>query len=169
MSGSRSRPVWPALTAGAAAGALSGLPYASCLCCLWIIGGGILAGFLLVRASPEPPQPGDGTRTGAWAGVAAAAVASLLSLPLAPMNKAFAGRFLERMAEYVPEMPAGWQQWLTQSGSAPFSLPWFLAGFVLNAALFAALAALGGTIGVNLFVQRPGPDPSGPTGPGSPP
>lgn len=168
MSETRSRPLLPALAAGAAAGALSSLPYASCLCCLWIIGGGILAGFLLVRSSPQPPPPGEAARIGALAGVAAAVVASLLSLPLAPLNKAFAHRFLERMADYVPEMPAGWEQWLTQGGNASFSLPWFVAGFVINAAVFAALAALGGTIGVNLFVRRPGADPTSPPGPGSP-
>ncbi len=168
MNGPRSRPIWPALAAGAAAGALSSLPYAGCLCCLWIIGGGIAAGFLLVRSSPVPPPPGDAARIGALAGVAAAAVSSLMSIPLARFNAAFARRFLERMAEYVPEMPAGWESWLTQGGGAPLSLPWFLAGFVLNAAVFAALAALGGTIGVNLFVQRSGAAPSNPPEPGSP-
>jgi hypothetical protein len=168
MNRARSRPLLQALAAGVAAGALSGLPYASCLCCLWIIGGGILAGFLLVRSSPQPPPPGEAARMGALSGIAAAAVVSLLSIPLAPMNMAFARRFMERMADYVPEMPAGWDQWLAQGGSSPFSLPWFLAGFALNAAVFAALAALGGTIGVNLFVRRPGADPSSPPGPGSP-
>ncbi len=166
MTERKANPFPSALAAGAAGGALSGLPYFSCLCCLWIVGAGVLAAYLLTQASPEPPVSGDGARVGALAGVAAAAVASVLSIPLAPMNTAFAKRFLERMAEYVPQMPAGWDQWLTQGGSVSFSLPWFLAGFAINAAVFAALAALGGIIGISLFVRRP-PQP-GPSQPGSP-
>jgi hypothetical protein len=72
------------------------------------------------------------------------------------------------MAEYVPQMPAGWEQWVSQAGRSTFSLSWFLAGLALNAALFAALAALGGTIGVNLFARRTSAAPPEPPGPGSP-
>ncbi len=157
-----------ALAAGAAAGLLSGIPYVSCLCCLWIIGAGVLAVWLEAKDSRRTPSAADGARLGALAGAAAAVVTSVLSIPLAPMNTAFARRFLTRMADYVPEMPAGWEQWLSQGGTSAFSPSWFLAGLALNAVLFAALAALGGTIGVNLFARRPGPTPPEPPRPGSP-
>jgi hypothetical protein len=169
MNARNSRPLGPALIAGTAGGVLSGLPFISCVCCLWIIGAGILAAYLSTRKAPEPAAAGEGAVIGAWTGVVAAAVVSIVSLPLAPLNTAFAGRFLQRMAEYVPEMPAGWEQWI-QPGTRTFSLWGFFLGLLINAALFAGLAALGGIIGMNLFAKRPEApvSPPVPPQPGSP-
>jgi hypothetical protein len=136
------------------------------LCCLWLIGAGILAVYLSAKAAPGPLGPAEGARAGALSGVVAAAVVSLLSLPLASLNAAFFRRFLERMAEYVDRMPEGWDQWFNR-GDAPFSLFWFVMGFVINAAAFAALAALGGIIGATLFGRRPDA-PGAPTAPPPP-
>jgi len=153
MNGRKPAILMPALIGGIAGGVLSGVPFLNCLCCLWIIGGGILASYLLVKESPVPLTAGDGARAGAFSGVIAAAAASLIGLPLAAMNSAFLHRFIERMAEYVREMPAGWERWFDR-GSGPFSLGWFLIGVVINAAVFAVLAALGGIIGISIFNKR---------------
>lgn len=45
----------PALTGGVLLGILSALPFVSafnCLCCAWVIGGGMLAAHLFVSSSP---------------------------------------------------------------------------------------------------------------------
>jgi hypothetical protein len=164
MNGRKPSPLGPALIAGAAGGVLSALPLLSCLCCLWIIGAGVLAAYLLVKRTATLPVARDGALTGAWAGAAAATVVSILSVPLAPMNIAFARRFMDRLADYVPKMPSGWEQWL-QPGGGSFSIPWFLGGWLLNAVIFAAFAALGGIIGINLFAAHP----AGPSAPSPPP
>ncbi len=169
MNDRKPSPLGPALIAGAAGGILSGVPFVNCLCCLWLIGTGILAVYLAAKQAPTLPGPAEGAQIGALAGVFAAAAVSLLSLPLASLNAAFFRRFLERMAEYVDRMPDGWEQWFTR-GEGPFSVFWFLMGFVINAAVFAALAALGGIIGASLFGRRAAASPTPPAAPsaGSP-
>lgn len=174
MKGRKPAILVPALAGGVAGGILSGVPFLNCLCCFWILGGGVIASYLLVKDSPAALGPGDGALAGAFAGVIAAAAASLIGLPLAGMNSAFLRRFIERMAEYVKEMPAGWERWFDR-GSEPFSWGWFLIGVVINAAVFAILAALGGIIGISIFNKRtPGSSgssaeaPPPPSPPGSP-
>ena len=54
----------PALIGGAIAGLLSGIPIVSCLCCLWIIGGAILATYLLGKNTPAPLASSDGAIIG---------------------------------------------------------------------------------------------------------
>lgn len=168
MNGRKPSLLAPALIAGAAGGVLSGIPFVNCLCCLWMIGAGILAAYLMAKDAPAPPTAGDGALVGAFTGVVAAGAVSLMSIPLAALNAVFFRRFLERMAEYVQEMPAGWEQWFTR-GVGPFSFFWFFIGLVINAAVFAALAALGGIIGMSLFARRtPPPGAPLPPQPGSP-
>ena len=78
----------PALIGGAAAGFLSGIPFFNCLCCLWIIGGGILAAYLLAKDSPESLKPGDGAIAGILSGIVAAVVNALISVPLESVRRA---------------------------------------------------------------------------------
>ena len=54
----------PALIGGVIAGVLSGIPIVSCLCCLWIIGGGILAAYFLTKESSVALTAGDGAIVG---------------------------------------------------------------------------------------------------------
>ncbi|MCZ7371502.1 MAG: hypothetical protein O8C66_13445, partial [Candidatus Methanoperedens sp.] len=54
----------PALISGAVAGVLSGIPFVNCLCCLWIIGGAILATNLLAKKTPALLTAGDGAIVG---------------------------------------------------------------------------------------------------------
>ena len=146
----------PALAGGVLGGVLSGVPFLNCLCCLWIIGGGVLASHLLVRSTKNSLTPGDGALVGAFAGLIAAALERVLSIPLAPIQLAFLRRFMARMAEYVKEMPAGWDRWLDR-GPGGISLSGFFIGLFITAAIFAAFGALGGIIGMSLFNRRPEP------------
>ena len=54
----------PALIGGAIAGVLAGIPIINCLCCLWIIGGGMLAAFFLTKESRLRLSAGDGAIVG---------------------------------------------------------------------------------------------------------
>ena len=144
----------PALLGGAVAGVLSGLPFLNCLCCLWIIGGAMLAACLLAKDSPVSLTSGDGAVVGALSGIAAAVVDSLIGIPLRGLNLAVMRRMFDRLAEFADEMPSGWEDWIDRSAGG-FSVPMFFLGLFLSTAVFTAVGALGGIIGASLFGRKP--------------
>jgi len=54
---------------GAAGGVLSALPgvnLCNCICCLWILGAGFLAVYLVQKWSAQSVSPGEGPRWACW-------------------------------------------------------------------------------------------------------
>ena len=69
----------PVVFGGLFIGVLSALPVVelgNCVCCLWIVGGGMLTAYLLQRDRAEPLQLGEGAVGGLMAGLAGAVVFS---------------------------------------------------------------------------------------------
>jgi len=157
----------PALIGGAIAGTLSSVPFLNCLCCLWIIGGAMLAATLWSKDSPTPLTSGDGALIGAFTGLFAAGAHTLISIPLAAVNVAFFRNVFDRLSSYSNDMPAGWREWFDQS-AGPFSIPGFFIGLIVSAAVFSILGVLGGILGLALFGKKapgtvsPPPLPPGP-------
>jgi hypothetical protein len=149
----------PALVGGAVAGLLTALPFLSCFCCLWIIGGAMLAAHLLAKRSATSLTPGDGAIVGIFAGIVAAVVEAFVSLPFDAMNREFFQKFMDQFSQYFEELPEGWESFLNRAGAGT-SLALFMLGLLISAVVFAALGALGGVIGASLFGRKT---------PGSPP
>jgi hypothetical protein len=161
----------PALMAGAVAGFLSGLPFigsANCLCCLWIVGGAAAAVKLLAKETPAPLTSGDGAVVGALTGIVAAVVDTLLSIPLRSFNLGLAQKIMDTASDMGGDMPAGLDG-LFQSAAGALSPGWFLLGLFMTAALFTVFGALGGIIGVSLFVKKAAPPMPPPPPPAIPP
>lgn len=116
----------------------------------------MLAAYLLAKDSPVSLKAGDGAVVGALAGISAAVVDSLISIPLAGIKLAVVRRMFERLSEFADEMPSGWETWLNRSAGG-FSIAMFFLGLFLSAAIFAAVGALGGVIGASLFGRKPQP------------
>ncbi len=147
----------PALMAGAVAGLLSGLPFigsANCLCCLWIVGGAAAAVKLLAKETPAALTSGDGAIVGTLTGIVAAVVDTLVSIPLRSFNLGLAQKIMDTASEMGGEMPAGLDG-LFQSAAGTLSPGWFLLGLFISSVLFAVFGALGGVVGVSLFVKKP--------------
>ena len=142
----------PALIGGAFAGILTAIPFINCLCCLWIIGGGMLAAYFLTKDAPVALSVGDGAIAGVFAGIIGAVIDFLISIPLAPINNAFFQSMFERLSEYMGEMPEGWEGWF--EGDFETSIPFALLGLVINVVVFSIIGALGGIIGMSLFGKR---------------
>lgn len=152
----------PALIGGAIAGVLSGIPLLNCLCCLWIIGGAMLASYFLSKDSPVALTAGDGAIVGIFTGIVAAVVDAIISLPLAGINRELMSSIMEKIGEYADEVPAGWETWLEGGGAATtFSMQMF--GLLISAVVFAVLGALGGIIGISLFGKKSPPQDEGAT------
>ena len=131
----------PALLGGLIVGVLSAIPIINYCCCIWSIGGGVLAGFLYIKSSPTPVTVGDGAMVGGLAGVVGGIIYLILGLPIA----IFFGM-------------AAMQDQLTRSGvDLPISgvLLMIVAGIVC-AVLLAVLATLGGLLAVPIFEKRKG-------------
>lgn len=143
----------PALIGGAVAGVLSGIPILNCLCCLWVIGGALLASYLLVKDSPIALTAGDGAIVGIFTGIVAAVVDAIISIPFHALNSAFMQRLMERIAEYTEEMPSGLDTWM-EGGAFETSGPIFLLGLVISVVIFSILGALGGIIGISIFGKK---------------
>jgi len=152
----------PALVCGIAAGVLTAVPLVNCLCCLWIIGGAILAAYLFSKSSPAPLTPGEGAVLGILTGIMAAVADSVVSLPFENMNREYVQRFLDQFSQFFEEMPSGWERWV-ESRAGGMSPAWFLLGLLASAVIYAAFGALGGLIGTSLFGKKSLP-PSPPQG-----
>ncbi len=145
-----------ALISGAVAGVLSGIPFVNCLCCLWIIGGGMLAAHLLSKNFPAALSAGDGAIVGVFAGIVASFIQAILGVLFRPINSEFFRRMMEWFADYADEMPPGFDEFL-EGGAPQASISGFFIGLMFSAMIFAALGALGGIIGVSLFGKKPLP------------
>jgi hypothetical protein len=150
----------PALVGGIAAGILTAVPLVNCLCCLWIIGGAMLAAYLFGKDSPTSLTPGDGAVLGILAGIIAAVADSIVSLPFENMNREFVRRFMDQFSQFVEEMPSGWERWLNERAGG-MSFAWFLLGLLASAVIYAAFGALGGVIGTSMFGRKKVPPPPG--------
>lgn len=73
------------LIGGGFNGVLSALPIigaANCLCCLWVVGGGVITAWLLQQGQARPLELGEGALGGLLAGVVGAVVYTIVWVPL---------------------------------------------------------------------------------------
>jgi len=147
----------PALIGGAVAGALSSIPFFNCLCCIWIIGGSMLAAYLLVKDSSVVLSIGDGAIVGVLTGIVAAVVHSFIDIPLRPLMREFFQNMMKWAGEYMEEMPSTWEGWF-EGGLSVFG---FFLRLIASAIFFSILGALGGIIGISLFGRKTPPKTQG--------
>ena len=135
----------PALLGGLVVGLLSGIsqiiPFAGFCCCLWAIGGGILAAYIYVKGSPIPVSMGDGAMVGALAGVVGGIIYLIIGLPIALIVGTAA--ITEQLSRSGVEIPVSGAIQMVLSG-------------IMGAIFLAVLATLGGIIGVAIFEKRKG-------------
>lgn len=135
----------PALLGGLIVGVLSAIPFINYCCCIWSIGGGVLAAFLYIKSSPTPVKTGDGAVVGGLAGVVGGIIYLVIGLPIA---------LLFGMAAMTEQ--------LNRSGvDLPISgALLMIVAAIIGAIVLALLATLGGVIGVAIFEKRKdGPTP----------
>ena len=162
----------PALLGGLFIGVLSALPIISagnCICCMWIIGGGVIAAYLLQQNQTAPISASDGAVTGLLAGLVGALVSFIISIPVGlifgPMQAAWMERVSSSAGEIPPELRSLLESMQQQSGA--FSIIGALVGFVFFLFLGVIFGSLGGLLGA-LFFKKDGPPPPTPPIPQNP-
>jgi hypothetical protein len=129
----------PALLGGLIVGVLSAIPLINYCCCIWTLGGGVLAAFLYIKSSATPVKIGDGAMVGGLAGVVGGIIYFVLSLPI---NIFFGMAAMEGQ--------------LARSGvELPFSgIVLVIIAGILGAIILAVLTVVGGILGVAIFEKR---------------
>jgi hypothetical protein len=143
----------PALLGGLIVGILSAIPFLNWCCCIWAIGGGLLAGMLYIKSAPVPVKVGEGAVVGVLAGIVGGILYFLISVPI--------GYFFNSAQIEEALMRAGVQLPPGLSGLALFVLGGLIGGLWL-----LVLSVIGGLISVPIFEKRKdGPPPPPPPSP----
>jgi hypothetical protein len=155
-------------------GVLSALPLVSAgnlCCCLWVVGGGALAAYLLQQNQATPIAPGDGALVGLLAGFVGAVVQMIVGIPVgllvAPMERAMLERIVDAAGSMPPEFRDMFER-LTRADEH-FSIGFFiirrLVGMFFWMFVGGIFATIGGLLGAAVFKKNlpPGTIDVGPT------
>ncbi len=164
----------PALIGGVLLGFLSAMPVLqafNCLCCAWVIGGGILAAHLYVRGAATVVTLGTGVLLGLLTGAIGAVVDTLFTIPIHLALRPFGMGFAEQMRhalDQLPNIPAESRDALRSFFADGRGIGIFfiiLTGF-FKLIVYGIVGMLGGAIGVAIFEKRkPGAEPPPPQPP----
>ncbi len=152
----------PALIGGVLLGILSAVPIIqafNCLCCAWVIGGGMLAAHLYVRSSPAAVTLGTGVLLGLLTGAIGAVVDTIFSIPIHVALRGFGmgmadqlRQALDQLPNVPPETRSALNAFLA-SGRGVGLLFIILMGF-LKLVIYSLVGMLGGAIGIAVFEKR---------------
>ncbi|HEX9365996.1 MAG TPA: hypothetical protein VF921_05180 [Vicinamibacterales bacterium] len=150
----------PALFGGLFIGVLSALPIINIgnCCCLWVIGGGVLATYLMQQNHPYPIAAADGALVGLLAGLMGGLLGALLSIPIEMMMGPFQKQILERILANSQDMPEQTRRMLENLNVGAVAIAFKLVFSVFIGAVFGML---GGLLGVALFKKKDVPPPPG--------
>ena len=135
-------------------GVLSALPIvniANC-CCLWVIGGGVLAAYLQQQNEGVRSLPiGSGAVTGLLAGVVGAFVWLVLSVALSVVIGPLQQQMLQEMLRRATDMPPDVRSMLEGLGDRASSPLQYIVGFLFHLFLGLIFATAGGAVGAAFF------------------
>jgi hypothetical protein len=144
----------PAALGGLFIGVLSALPvvgWANCCCCLWIVAGGVLAGYLAGLNQPIAVTPGEGALVGGSAGIIGAFVwipiTLVLDVVMVPVQQALIGSILQNARDLPPEAREVLEG-LRESSSV---LGRYVAGFMFMFFAGGVFGAVGGVLAAMFF------------------
>ena len=148
----------PALFGGLFIGVLSALPLiniANC-CCLWVLGGGVLATYLMQQNQPDPIQAADGALVGLLAGLFGGILGALLSIPIDMMMAPVQHRILERILAANPDFPDDARSMIENMSTRGVAIAFKMVFSVFIGVVFGML---GGLLGVAMFRKKDVPPP----------
>jgi hypothetical protein len=151
----------PALYGGVFIGVLSALPLVNIgnCCCLWVIGGGVLATYLLQQNHPYPLNAADGALVGLLAGVIGGVIGALLSIPIQMAMGPATQQLIERWVLNNPDVPQETKDLLRNFGMRGVSAVGTAISLVFNVCIGAIFGMLGGLLGVAIFKKKDLPPP----------
>jgi hypothetical protein len=128
----------------------------NCCCCLWVVLGGALAGYLLCSSSAKPVRPGEGALVGVFAGLIGGMITSLAQALRQMINPdQFRSAMEEAIRQQGMNIPPEAEQVFDQMMSL-FSNPILVLGVYMffTLLIFAIMAMLGAIIAIEFFEPR---------------
>ena len=153
----------PALFGGLFIGVLSALPIINIgnCCCLWVIGGGVLATYLLQQNHPYPIATADGALVGLLAGLIGGVLGTLLSIPIEMMMGPIQKQFMEAILSRSQDMPEETRRMLENINGRAMGAAMIGFKLVFSTCVGAVFGMLGGLLGVAIFKKKDLPPPPG--------
>jgi hypothetical protein len=150
----------PALFGGLFIGVLSALPIVNIgnCCCLWVIGGGVLATYLMQQNHPYPIASADGALVGLLAGLLGGVLGTIISIPIEMMMGPFQRQLMERIIASNPDFPPEARTMMENMSVGAAAIAFKLVFSTIIGAIFGML---GGLLGVALFKKKDLPPPPG--------
>lgn len=152
----------PAIIGGVVLGLLSAIPFVNMVnicCCCWAILGGMLAGYLYIKRSPQPVTTGEGAKVGIIAGAIGAVIYVVLGLPLGLVaGQAMTGLMTSLIQNLNPEQGELMRRQIEAQQNLPIAAR-LLAAIpftLLGAVMIAGFATVGGILAVAIFEKRKG-------------
>lgn len=149
--------IQPAIVGGLVSGVLSVLPVVAlgnACCCLWVVSGGVVAAYLLQQNQPAPISTVDGALVGLLAGIVAAFVISLLSIPAFVMSTGMEQQAIEEILD-ATRAPPEVREFITSPAGRAVAAA---AGFLFSLLAGAIFSTLGGLLGAAIFRKRVPPE-----------
>ncbi|MEJ2110700.1 MAG: hypothetical protein P8Z37_12485 [Acidobacteriota bacterium] len=148
----------PAAIGGLLLGILSALPIASCGCCIWMIGGGVLAAYLFVKESPSMVTLGQGVLLGLFAGIIGTVVFGLFQIPLLLISPETGTEVLEQVEGFMNQWPGippeSREEFRKLATSESFITIMYVSSLIAQLVAGCILAMIGGGLGVAIFEKR---------------
>ena len=155
----------PALLGGLFIGVLSALPIinmGNCCCCLWVIGGGVLAVYLRQQNQLGAVEASEGALLGLMAGLIGGLVGGILSIPInmfmGPIQLAWMSRILEQNQEVPQDVRDNLERMLSSGALGAVTA----IGIIISMVVDAIFGMLGGLLGVAIFKKNAPPPPPPP-------
>jgi hypothetical protein len=153
----------PALLGGAFIGVLSALPIinmGNCCCCLWVLGGGVLAVYLRQQNTRGQVEASEGALIGLMAGFIGGVIGAVLAIPIQMLMGPLQAEWMSRILESNQDMPPEARE-MMQRIVAGGALQ--VASAIMNVIVSTIFGMLGGLLGVAIFKRNAPPPPPPPT------
>jgi len=156
----------PALIGGLVMGVLSALPIVSAgnlCCCLWVIGGGLVAAYVLQQNESTPITAGDGALAGLLAGLVGAFVHLIVSIPIGIMMAPFERQVLQRIMDMAGAMPPEMRDAIDRYSNQGMGMTIAgmiarrVIGFIFMLFVGAIFSTIGGVLGAAIFRKQTPP------------
>ena len=152
----------PAFLGGAFLGTLSSLPViylGNGLCCMWVMGGGALAAWLLRKKHPQGPDSvtyGDGAFVGVLSGLFGAVIATAISIPVRLLSAEALRDQMEIVEEMLAEVEGPVRELFLRLLSPELTWITILTTFFMNLVIFSLFAMVGGVLFLAIMDRKSG-------------